>query len=79
MTDISLFKLMECGNSLMTEAAHLCVLSILYNTNNSKIVKNILKQTKSKHALIRMRCTEYMLIELQLHPKATLDKYQVEI
>ena len=36
MTEVSLYKLMECGNHLMAEHAHFCVLSILYNTSSPK-------------------------------------------
>ena len=43
MTELSLFKLMEAANNVMAESAHLCVLSILYNTNNPKLIKNLLK------------------------------------
>jgi hypothetical protein len=35
-TDVSLFKLMESGNHLMAEHAHMCFLSILYNTQSPR-------------------------------------------
>ena len=80
LTEQSLFKLMESANNMMIEHAHACVLSILYNTISARLIKNILKQAKkNKHQIVRLKCTEYMLIILQLHPKAVLEKYFAEI
>jgi len=63
----------------MAENSHLSVLSILYNTVSHRLIKNVMRQTKSKHQFVRLKCTEYVSILLQTHPKAVLDKYFEEI
>lgn len=49
LTEQSLFKLMESANNVMAESAHLCTLSIVYNTISGRLIKNVMKQTRSKH------------------------------
>lgn len=75
VTDISLFKLMESGNHMMAEHAHMCVVSILNNTLSVKVLRNILKQTTDKHTYIRMNCAEYVLTILMRYPQNVLDKF----
>ena len=59
-----LFKLMESGNHVMAEHAHLAVLSILYNSSSMKLLKIILKQALDKHIYTRINCAEYILLIL---------------
>ena len=59
-----LFKLMESGNHVVAEHAHLAVLSILYNSSSVKLLKIILKQALDKHIYTRINCAEYILLIL---------------
>lgn len=59
-----LFKLMESGNHVMAEQAHLAILSILYNSAPIKLLKIILHQALDKHNYKRINCAEYILLIL---------------
>ena len=71
-----LFKVINSGNKVISENGHECILCLIENVKNIKIIPKIIDEFSSKNQIFRNKIAQYLNKILEIFHSTILEKYQ---